>query len=374
MNVRHLIPISKPNISAKEIQAVVAVCKSGMLVQGKKVQELENAVAKRCGTKYAVAFNNGTAALHTALYAAGIGPGDEVITTPFTFVATANAILMVGAKPVFVDIEPETSNLDPLQIEKKITKRTKAILPVDLYGHMYDVPHIQQIAKKYKLKIIEDACQSIDAEYKNSKAGSFGDAGCFSFYATKNLMTGEGGMIVTNNKSIAKIAKQFRSHGQPEDVRYEYYHLGYNYRMMDMVAAIGLVQLERLEKFTKKRIHNASLLINGLKNLPGIVLPMVKKNYTHVFHQFTIRVTKDCPFKRDYLAAYLNEQGIGTGIHYPKPLHLYPHLKKYGSSKDTFSVSEEFSRQVLSLPVHPLVSKKDIHHIIKTIRGIYEKN
>lgn len=369
-----MIPISKPNISKKEIKAVLDVCKSGMLVQGPKVQELETKIAKLCGTKYAVAFSNGTAALHTALYAAGVGPGDEVITTPFTFVATANAILMQGAVPVFVDIAPETYNIDPTKIEEKITKKTKAILPVDLYGQIHDVKALKKIANKHKLKIIEDACQSINASYKKRMAGSCGDAGCFSFYATKNMMTGEGGMIVTNDEKIARISKQYRSHGQPEHIRYEYFHLGYNYRMMDMVAAIGLVQLDRLETFTKSRIQNAALLTKGLANIPGIIVPTVMKGHRHVFHQYTIRVTNPFPLDRNQFAKYLDKQGIGTGIYYPKPLHLYPHLAKYLSKKDTFPISEQFSHQVLSLPVHPLVSKKDIRHIIKTIRDVYEKN
>ena len=188
------------------------------------------------------------------------------------------------------------------------------------------------------------------------------------------MMTGEGGMIVTNDKKLTTIAKQFRSHGQPEHIRYEYFHLGYNYRMMDLVAAIGLVQLDRLETFTKNRIKNAALLTKGLADIPGIIVPTVMKEHRHVFHQYTIRVTNPFPLDRDQVAQYLNKRGIGTGIYYPKPLHLYSHLAKYLFKRDVFPISEQFSHQVLSLPVHPLVSRKDIHHIIKTIRNIYEKN
>lgn len=365
-----MINIAQPIIGEEEIEAVEKVLKSGMIAQGPKVVEFEKRFAKFCGTKYAVAVNSGTAALHCALYACGVKTGDEVITTPFTFVATANAIIMQGAKPVFVDILPDTFNFDPTRIEEKITKRTKAILPVDLFGQIYDVEAVKKIARKYNLKIIEDACQAHGAEYKNKKAGTFGDIGCFSFYATKNMTTGEGGMIVTNKKGYAELAKRFRHHGQSEKTRYQYFDLGYNYRMTDIAAAIGIEQLRKLDSFNEKRIRNAKILTEGLENIKGLIVPIVKKGYKHVFHQYAVRITDEFKVTRDKLVEYSKSKGIGTAIFYPKPLHLHPHFQKLGYKKGEFPVAEKVSKEILSLPVHPLVSERDIKFIIRTIKGI----
>jgi len=365
-----MIKIAQPIIKKEEIRAVVRVLKSGMIAQGPIVAEFEKRFTDSCGIKYAVAVNSGTAALHCALYAAGINEGDEVITTPFTFVATANVIIMQRAKPVFVDILPDTFNIDPAKIEEKITKKTKAILPVDLYGQIYDVGAINKIAKKYKLKIIEDACQAHGAEFNHKKAGTFGDVGCFSFYATKNMITGEGGMMITNNEEYAELAKRFRHHGQSEKTRYQYFDLGFNYRMTDIAAAIGLEQLKKINDYNEKRIKNTQILTEGLKNIKGLITPIIKKNYKHVFHQYTIRVTDEFKMTRDELTNYLKEKEIGSAIFYPKPLHLHPHFKKFGYKKGDFPIAEKLSEECLSLPVHPLVSEKDIRFIIKTIKEI----
>lgn len=365
-----MIKIAQPVINEEEIKAAIKVLKSGMITQGLKVAEFEDKFAKYCKTKYAVALNSGTAALHCALYACGIKRGDEVITTPFTFVATANSIIMQGAKPIFVDILPDTFNINPAKIEEKITKKTKAVLPVDLYGQVYNAEAVKKTAKKYNLKIIEDACQVHGAEYKGKKAGTFGDIGCFSFYATKNMTTGEGGMAVTNDKKYAELIKRFRHHGQSEKTRYQYFDLGFNYRMTDIAAAIGIEQLKKINHFSEQRIRNAKLLTEGLKNIKGIITPIVEKNYKHVFHQYTIRVTNGFRITRDKLSQYLTNKGIGNAIFYPKPLHLHPYFQKFGYKKGDFLVSEKLSKEVLSLPVHPLVSVKDIKFIIKTIKGI----
>jgi perosamine synthetase len=365
-----MIKIAQPIIGKEEMQAVEKVLRSGMITQGSMVAEFEKKFANFCGTKYAVAVNSGTAALHCALYAAGINEGDEVITTPFTFVATANSIIMQRAKPVFVDILPDTFNIDPVKIEEKITKKTKAILPVDLYGQIYDVEAINKIAKKYKLKIIEDACQAHGAEFNHKKAGTFGEIGCFSFYATKNMTTSEGGMMVTNNERYAELARRFRHHGQSEKTRYQYFDLGFNYRMTDIAAAIGREQLKRIDDFNKKRVKNAQMLTEGLKKIRGLITPKIKKNYKHVFHQYTIRVTNEFKINRDKLSQYLNEKGIGNSIFYPKPLHLHPYFCKLGYREGDFPISEKISKEVLSLPVHPLVSEEDIRFIIKTIKEI----
>lgn len=363
-----MINISRPIIGQEEINSVNEVLKSGMITQGPKVAEFEEKFANFCGVKHAVAVNSGTAALHCALYACGITKGDTVITTPFTFVATANSILMHGAKPVFVDIEPFTFNIDPGQIEEKITKRTKAILPVDLYGHIYDVEAISKIAREHRLKIIEDACQAHGAEFNQGKAGTFGDVGCFSFYATKNMTTGEGGMVVTNNENIAESVRRFRHHGQSEKTRYQYFDLGFNYRMTDIAAAVGIEQLKKIEDFNKKRMRNAKLLTDGLKNIKGLITPIVKKNYKHVFHQYTIRVTEEFKMSRDELSQYLKEKDIGSAIFYPNPLHLYPQFSHLEHIRDSLPVAEKVSRQVISLPVHPGLTDKEVEFIIATIR------
>ena len=363
-----MISLSKPIISIKEIAAVKNVLKSGLLAQGEKVRILEEKFSQYCKMKHAVAFNSGTAAIHAGLYALGIQPGDEVITTPFTFVATANPICMLGAKVIFTDISEKDFNIDPAGIEKKITKKTKAVIPVDLYGQIYNYARINSIAKKYNLKILEDACQSIGASQNGKKSGNFGNIAAFSLYATKNIMCGEGGLITTNDSKIAEKCKLFRHHGQSEKTRYEYWDLGYNYRMTDLAAAIAIEQLKKLDIFNKKRIRNAEKLSAGLKNIKGLLLPRVMEGNMHVFHQYTIRITNQAKYTRDELMQFLNKNKIGCGVYYPKPLHLHPYFRKMGYKEGDFPLSEKLSKEVLSLPVHPRLGLKDINYIIKAIK------
>lgn len=365
-----MIEISKPAIGNEEIQAVVNVLKSGFLAQGPIVRKFEERFASFCGTKYAVAMINGTATLHSILSALGINEEDEVITTPFSFISTANAILMQRAKVVFSDVEEDTFNIDPLKIESKITKRTKAIMPVDLYGHIYNVPTTNSIAKKYNLRLVEDAAQAVGAKYQKIKAGSAADAGSFSLYATKNLTAGLGGMITTNNKKIMERCKMFRHHGQPENTPYEFLDFGYNYRMMDMIAAIGIEQLKKIDKFTEIRRRNAALLTKGLADITGFILPKEKINYKHVFHQYTVRITKSFKYSRETFIRRMQDHGIICRVYYPKPLHFYPHIKKLGYRKGDFPVAEKLASQVVSIPVHPLLTKSDIQYIVKTIRRL----
>lgn len=361
-----MIPISKPLLGDGEKKAVMEVLDSGMLAQGSKVKEFEEKFSAFCGAKFGIAVNSGTAAIHAALYAAGVKKGDEVITSPFTFVASANPIIMQGARPVFADIKEDTYNIDPDEIKKKITTKTKAIIVVDLYGQVYDYEKIREIAEKHNLKIIEDACQAVGAELNGKKAGTFGDLGCFSFYATKNMMTGEGGMITTNNEEYVELCKRFRHHGQSEKTRYEYYDLGYNYRMMDLQAAIGLEQLKKINDFTNKRIENARKLSNGLSRIKQIKVPFVMQGAKHVFHQYTIRAER-----RDELMVYLKEKGVGCGVYYPKPLHLHPFFMKLGYKEGDFPAAEKASKEVLSLPVHPTLTDEDIRKIIEMIGEFY---
>lgn len=364
-----MIPIAKPFIGNEEKKAVLEVLDSGLIAQGPKVAEAEEKLAYTCSTRHAVLLNSGTAGLHTSLHVAGIGKDDEVITTPFTFIATANTIMMQSAKPVFADIELDTFNIDPKSIEEKITKKTKAIITVDLYGHLCDYVEIKKIADEHGFIVIEDACQAIGAEYNKKVAGSFGHMGIFSFYATKNITCGEGGAIVTDNKEYAEKAKLFRQHGMSALGAYDYNDAGYNYRTTDINAAILLEQLKKLDKITKKRIENAKFLGDNLENISGIQIPVVKKGHKHVFHQYTIKVNK-FKLSRDKLVEYLKKKGIGCSIYYPRPLHLCESFTKLGYKKGDFPVAEEASETVLSLPVHPSLKQKELKFIVDSIKNI----
>jgi perosamine synthetase len=357
-----MIPIAKPLIDEDEINAVVEVLRSGNIAEGNKVLGFEEAFKEFIDVNHAVAVNSGTSALQIALQAAGIGKGDEVITTSFSFIATAYSILYTGAKPVFADISRDTFNIDPEDVVKRITSRTKAILPVHLYGHPAEMNTLLEIAADHNLILVEDACQAHGAQYHGKKVGSFG-IGTFSFYPTKNMTTGEGGMITTNNPDYDSIARMIRSHGSKQ--RYLHEMLGFNFRMTDISAAIGLMQIKKLNDFNKRRINNAQYLSKGLKNIPGIETPFIREGCTHIFHQYTIRVTEDCIMNRDYLAEFLKESGIGTGIYYSLPIHEQPYYKKLGYD-DTLPETEIAADQVISLPVHPALTQNDLDHIIDT--------
>lgn len=355
------IPISKPFIGEEEKTAVMQVLDSGMLAMGPRTAQFEEEFAKLCGVKHAIAVSSGTTALHIALLANGIGPGDEVITTPFTFIASVNAILYVGAKPVFVDIEEETFNIDLSQVKKVITPHTKAILPVHLYGHLCNIERLLAVAENHNLKIIEDACQAVMATYKGQPAGTFG-TGTFSFYATKNMMSGEGGMITTNDDEVAETCRMIRSHG----MKRRYYHemLGFNFRMMDIQAAIGLEQLNRLQVFNEKRRRNAAYLNAKIES---VITPREKPDYHHVWHQYTIRVNHG--LDREAVVKQLNEAGIGTGIYYPVPNHKQNYIRKIVGDI-SLPITEKMSQEVISLPVHPLVSQEDLEAIVTEVNKL----
>jgi len=348
-----MIPIARPLIGEEEKKAVIAVLESGRLAQGPRVQEFEEKFAALCGVKHGVATSSGTTALLTALLVHGIGPGDEVITTPFTFIASANSIRFTGARPVFVDIDESSYNIDPALIEEKITPRTKAILPVHLYGNPCDTERIMEVADRHELVVIEDACQAHGASIKGRKVGSYG-TGCFSFYPTKNMTTAEGGMITTDDEEVAQRARLMRHHGQSQ----LYYHEapGYNFRMTELQAALGLVQLEKLPEWTRKRIENAAYLTERLTN---VITPRVKKRYVHVYHQYTIRVKGD----RDEAVKKLAEGGIGARVYYPLPVHWQPFYRQQGFN-DSLPVSERMSQEVLSLPVYPALTQEELDKIV----------
>jgi len=364
-----MIPIAKPLIGEEEKTAVLAVLESGMLAQGQKVAEFEERFAAFCGVKHAVATSSGTTALHLALLAHGLGPGDEVITSPFTFIASANAILFTGARPVFADISPDTFNLDPQSVEDVLKARraqggrVRAIMPVHLFGHLCDMPALLDIAARYDLLIIEDACQAHGASFYGKKAGAFA-TGCFSFYPTKNITTGEGGMITTDDDTIAEKCRLLRHHGQ----RRQYYHdfLGYNYRMTNIAAAIGLAQMEKLAGWTEKRIQNAAYLTGRLRPMPHVIPPTVRPGYTHVFHQYTIRLRG---LDREWALEQLKGRGVGAGVYYPLPIHEQPLYRQMGYS-DSLPESERACREVLSLPVHPALSQEDLETIVEAVAAL----
>jgi perosamine synthetase len=375
-----MIAIAHPLLGAEEEAATLRVLASGQLAQGKYVADFERRFAELCQVREAVAVSSGTAALLLALLAHNIGRGDEVITTSFSFCATANAILLVGATPVFVDIDPDTYTLDSIQTETALTRRTKAILPVHLYGHPSDMNRFQQIAEAYSLALIEDASQAHAAKIDGRSVGSFG-TGCFSFYATKNMTTGEGGMVTTNDPTIAERVRLLRNHGQ--EARYYQIALGYNLRMTELQAAIGVAQTEKLEYFTQRRIANATYLTKQLKDI--VQTPVVRPGYRHVYHQYTIKI----PLKRNDLMMALGARNVDTTIHYPIPIHQQPFYRRQSSRIRVLSPgkrapvkgsnisaqlpeTERAAQQVLSLPVHPALSQEDLSTIAREVVDLCE--
>ena len=360
-----MINIAQPLIGEEEKESVLSILDSGQLAQGPKVREFESRFAEWCGSKFAVATSSGTSALHIALIAHGICSGDEVITTPFSFIASANCALFVGAHPVFADIEPEYFTIDPESVSTRITSNTKAIIPVHLYGQSCDMNAISRIANDHNLIIIEDACQAHGALYEGQPMGSWGTA-CYSFYPTKNMTTIEGGMITTNDPEIAEKSRLVRNHGST--MRYEHSTLGFNFRMNDLQAGIGLVQLGKIDIWNSKRQDNAAFLSEKLSNIDGIVPPNIREETEHVFHQYTIRIRM-----RDQAAQTLKKNGIGFGIHYPKPIHQQPLYRSLGY-QDHLPCAEDASQEVLSLPIHPDLQKSELEKIADVISSFVRKN
>jgi dTDP-4-amino-4,6-dideoxygalactose transaminase len=357
------IPIAAPQIGDEERQAVLAVLDSGQLAQGPVVEDFERAFARFCGVANAVAISNGTAALHLLLLAHGLKAGDEVITTSFSFVSSANSALFVGARPVFVDIEQDTYNLDPDRVEGAITPKTRAIMPVDLYGHPAAVAEIREIARRHDLVVVEDACQAHGATIDGVKTGALGVSAAFSFYPTKNMTTSEGGMVTTDDDELAAKVRVLRQHGAT--TRYRHEVLGYNFRLTELAAAIGRAQLAKLDRFNQARRRNAAILSHGLAGIPGLVTPIERQGYGHVYHQYTVRVEKD----RDRVSERLRELGVGTAIHYPIPVHKQPLYIDLGYGSISLPISERMAGQVLSLPVHPGLTDADLDRIIESVRS-----
>jgi dTDP-4-amino-4,6-dideoxygalactose transaminase len=347
------------------MKAVEDVCSSQILCLGPAVERFEKEAAEYCGCKYAVGVSSGTDALLLSLMAAGIRPGDEVITTPFTFFATAGTVSRIGAKPVFVDIDTKTFNIDPAKIEVKITKKTRAIIPVHIFGQISQMQPIMQIAKKRNLLVIEDAAQAMGATQDSRQAGSIGDIGCYSFYPTKNIGAfGDAGMVVTNNDALAEKIRLMRVHG--ENPRYYYRMIGGNFRMDNLQGAVLSVKLKYLDEWNKKRRDNATIYN---KMFAGTVIKpqLIEKNNVSIYHQYTIKVPK-----RDQLQAHLSKQGIGCGIFYPQPLHLQDCFKELGYKKGDFPAAEELTENVLSLPIYQELTNEQVEHVGKTVIEFYK--
>jgi perosamine synthetase len=363
--MRGFIPIAKPIIGREEIEAVRDVLQSGMLTQGEDVKRFEEKFSAYIGVRNSIAVSNGTIALDLALKALGLQPGDEVISPAFTFIATSNSILYQRLKPVFSDVDPKTFNIDPESLSEKVTPKTKAVVGVHLYGQPFDLKAVQQICEDKDLILIEDSAQAHGAEYEGKKVGSFG-VGCFSFYPTKNMTTGEGGMITTNDDALAARLRLLRNHG--DTGKYNHVMLGYNYRMMNIQAAIGLVQLGRLEEFTGKRIENAESLNQNI-HIKGLTKPYKAANVRHVYHQYVVRVEDDFPASREKLMDFLQEKGIGSAVHYPKPIYEQPLYREMERDWPRCPAAEEVSRRVLSLPVHPSLKQEDLEYIAATLNS-----
>lgn len=350
-----MILAAQPIIGDEEREAVDRVLRSGMLAQGPEVAAFENEFSNHVDGRHCIAVNSGTSALHMSLLAAGIGPGHEVIVPSFSFAATANAVALTGATPVFADIEPDYFNLDPRAAEAAITPRTRAIMPVHLYGHPAAMDEFQRICERHNLLLLEDAAQAHDASLNNRPVGALGLAASFSFYPTKNMTSGEGGMVVTADDEIARNVRLLRNQGMER--RYENEIVGFNTRMTDIHAAIGRVQLGKLNDWSLKRQANASFLS---QNLVGVIVPPIAPNATHVFHQYTIRVVGH---DRDAFAAELTRKGVGNGVYYPTPIHRLP---SYGQANE-LPITEQVVRQCLSLPVHPSLTRNDLETIVSVV-------
>lgn len=371
------IPLARPDITDTERKAVLDILKTPILALGPKLKEFEKKIAKYIGTKYAIAVNSGTSGLHLCVKALNIGQGDEVITTPFSFIASANCILYEGAKPVFVDVDPKTLNIDPEKIEKAITKKTKAMVIVDIFGYPADWNKILKIAKKYKLKIIEDSCEALGTEYKGKKCGNFGQAGVFSFYPNKQITTlGEGGIVVTNNKEIADICRSMTNQGRKikNSKWLEHTRLGYNYRMTEVQAITGIAQLSRINEILKKRTKVAKIYNHYLSNIPDIQIPYIAPWIKISWFMYVIQLAKKYTREdRNQILKKLQEYGIQCS-NYFQCIHLQPLYKKqFGYKRGTFPIAESVSDRTIALPFYNNLTEKKILYITRTIKQCLSK-
>ena len=368
------IPYGRQTIEDDDIQAVVDVLKSDYLTTGPKIAEFENAVCEYTHTKYAVAISNGTAALHAACFAAGIGPGDEVITTPITFAASANCVLYCGGKPVFADINPQTYNIDVEDIRRKITDKTKAIIPVHLAGQPCDMDAIHALAKEHNLIVIEDGAHALGAEYKGQRVGGLSDMTTFSFHPVKPITTGEGGMIMTNNEEYYKRLMLFRSHGITRDEQlmtrndgpwfYQQLDLGYNYRITDIQCALGANQMKKLDRYLKRRREIATRYDEAFADVDNIITPYQSLDGVSGWHLYIIQVKGE---NRKEVFEFLREKGIGVNVHYI-PVYYHPYYREHGYEDIKCPVAEEVYEHIISLPIFPGLTEENQDYVIEQVK------
>jgi perosamine synthetase len=375
-----LIPYGRQCIEEDDIQAVVDTLRSDWITTGPKVAEFEKAIAKFVGAKEAVTMSSGTAALHAAMHAIGIGPGDEVILPPMTFAATANAVVFQGGTPVFADVDPDTLLIDPVQVEKKISPRTKAIIAVDYAGQPCDYDTLNEIAKKYDLCLVADACHSLGAKYKGKKIGTLADLSVFSFHPVKHITTGEGGMVVTNNSEYGTKMRRFRNHGIDSDHHsrtkqgswyYEIVRLGYNYRMTDVQCALGISQLKKLPQWILRRRKIAECYNTAFGNSNKINPVMVQSFASHAYHLYVIRVNfRALGISRQKFFSRMKKEGIGLNVHYI-PVYFHPfYQKKFDFRRGLCPIAEKQYEQILSLPIFPKMSDNDIKKVIRILMRV----
>ncbi|MDA3898327.1 MAG: UDP-4-amino-4,6-dideoxy-N-acetyl-beta-L-altrosamine transaminase [Desulfobacteraceae bacterium] len=374
-----MIPYGRQLINEDDIEAVVEVLRSDYLTTGPKINEFENAISEYVGTKYSIALSSGTAALHSAMHAIGIGPGDEVILPPITFAATANCVVYQGGTPVFADVEPETLLIDPIKVEKKITPKTKVIIGVDYAGQPCDWNALRGIAKKHNLILVADGCHALGAEYRGVKVGSLADLTAFSFHPVKHITTGEGGMVTTDNQDWAEKIRMFRNHGITTDHRereetgswlYEMTDLGFNYRITDFQSALGISQLKKLPDFLKKRRKIADQYNTFFSSRESVKPLSVKTDRLHAYHLYVVKLHKDKENSRQDVFNQLRKNGIGVNVHYI-PVHMHPFYRKnFGYKAGDYPVAEKAFESILSLPMFPSLKKNEIEHVIENIRQI----
>jgi perosamine synthetase len=375
-----MLPYGRQSISEDDIQAVVDVLRSDWLTSGPKVAEFEEALAARVGAKYAVAFSSGTAALHGAAFAAGLKPGDEAITSPLTFAATANCVLYQGARPVFADVSADTLNLDPDRLAERITPNTRAVLPVDYAGHPADLDPILALAERHGLTVIEDACHALGAEYKGRHAGSIAHMSVFSFHPVKHVATGEGGMVTTDRADLAENLRRFRNHGISSDARqrhaagqwhYEMVLLGFNYRLTDIACALGISQLKKLEANLARRRGIAARYTAAFRNLRGVIAPSVRPDVNPAWHLYPIRVNPS-QLKKDraYVFRALRAENIGVNVHYI-PVHLHPYYRdRFGYRGGEYPIAETAYEQLISLPMFHAMTEQDVEDVIAAVSKV----
>jgi perosamine synthetase len=364
--MRELISMSAPDIDDLDIEAVVEVLRSGWLSLGPKIEAFEEAISKYIGVRHAVAVSSGTAALHLIVKALGLGPGDEVLVPSFTFAASINALLYEGATPVFVDIEDETFNLDLTDLSRKITSHTKAIMAVDVFGHPAEWEAIEELADQYQLKVIDDSCEALGAEYKGRKVGQFGDASAFAFYPNKQMTTGEGGIVTTNNSEIARLCRSLRNQGRGEKGTWlEHERLGYNYRLDEMSAALGLSQLGRIETFLAKRDRVAEIYAECLKGSESVQIPRSKPHVRRSWFVYVVTLLKD--IERDTVARTMEESGIPVRCYF-SPIHLQPYIReRFGFKGGELPTTESIAQRTLALPFHNNLTEKQVDRVAESL-------